>query len=62
MNRCSELVAAVQDQERDLATEVRAVYRDAETTIENEKKVFRSGYEDRLQKVLMFIAYDTTWP
>lgn len=51
IEKCNELVAAVKDQEHDLAAEVRAVYKDAETSIESEKKAFRAGYEDRLQKV-----------
>ena len=51
VSRCHELVDAVKEQERELAAEVRSVYKDAEQVIETEKKAFRSGYEDRLQKV-----------
>lgn len=51
INSCNDLVAAVKEQEHDLSAEVRAVYKDAEVLIESEKKAFRSGYEDRLQKV-----------
>lgn len=52
VGRCHELVDAVKEQERDLSAEVRSVYKDAEQVIENEKKSFRAGYDDRLQKVL----------
>eukprot|EP00598_Pedospumella_elongata_P004836 CAMPEP_0184980290 /NCGR_PEP_ID=MMETSP1098-20130426/10282_1 /TAXON_ID=89044 /ORGANISM="Spumella elongata, Strain CCAP 955/1" /LENGTH=760 /DNA_ID=CAMNT_0027503695 /DNA_START=79 /DNA_END=2361 /DNA_ORIENTATION=+ len=52
VSRCHELVDAVKEQERELAAEVRSVYKDAEQVIETEKKAFRSGYEDRLQKFL----------
>lgn len=51
VNRCQELLDAVKEQERELSAEVRSVYKDAEQIIENEKKTFRAGYEDRLQKV-----------
>lgn len=50
--QCNDLVARVTEQEHDLKAEVRAVYRDAEAAIESEKKLFRSGYEERLQKFL----------
>lgn len=50
--RCQELVELVKEQERELSAEVRSVYKDAEQVIEAEKKNFRSGYEDRLQKVV----------
>lgn len=49
--RCQELMDLVKEQERELSAEVRSVYKDAEQVIEAEKKNFRSGYEDRLQKV-----------
>jgi hypothetical protein len=49
--QCNELVEAVKEQERELSTEVRTVYKDAEGSIESEKKAFRAGYEDRLHKV-----------
>ncbi len=52
VSRCHELVDAAKEQERELAAEVRSVYKDAEQVIETEKKAFRSGYEDRLQKVV----------
>lgn len=54
--RCQELLDAVKEQERELSAEVRSVYKDAEQVIENEKRTFRAGYEDRLQKV--FAASD----
>lgn len=51
VSRCHELVDAVKEQERELAAEVRSVYKETEQIIETEKKTFRSGYEERLQKV-----------
>lgn len=51
VTRCQELMDLVKEQERELSAEVRSVYKDAEQVIEAEKKNFRSGYEDRLQKV-----------
>jgi hypothetical protein len=55
IKQCNELVEAVKEQERELSTEVRTVYKDAEGSIESEKKAFRAGYEDRLHKVGMSV-------
>ena len=56
VNMCHQLVDALKEQERDLAAEVRSVYRDAEELIEAEKKQFRAGYEDRLHKVIYSVV------
>jgi hypothetical protein len=52
INSCNDLVAVLKEQEHDLSAEVRSVYKDMEVLLESEKKAFRSGYEDRLQKVM----------
>jgi hypothetical protein len=58
IKQCNELVEAVKEQERELSTEVRTVYKDAEGSIESEKKAFRAGYEDRLHKVSLLTVPD----
>jgi DNA-binding ferritin-like protein (Dps family) len=51
MKRCQELVEELKEQDREVATDVRGVYRDIDALIEGEKKAFRANYEDRLNKV-----------
>lgn len=51
VERCKSLVEQVQETDRELASEVRAIYREAEQEIDSARKEFRSGYESRLQKV-----------
>lgn len=51
VKKCKELVEACQEQDRNLAVEVRLTYKEADAKVESERKIFRSGYEDRLQKV-----------
>jgi uncharacterized protein YoxC len=51
INELKERVNDIQQAEHDLQAEIRSLYREAERELEMERKRFKSGYEDRLQKV-----------
>ena len=57
VQRCQEMLEQLKELEREVAAEVRGVCRDAEAQLESEKKQFRAGYEERLQKVSQSAHY-----
>lgn len=52
---CKELMEIIQDTERDAQAELRGVYREGEEKIEAERRLFKQGHDERLQKVLINI-------
>jgi hypothetical protein len=48
---CKNLVDSLKENERDLAEECRKIHKDADDAVEMDRRLFRSGQEDRLQKV-----------
>jgi hypothetical protein len=42
---------SIKEEERNTETEMMSLRREGEKTLENERRMFRAGYEDRLQKV-----------
>ena len=52
VEQCKILVDSLKDEEAEVALRGRKIYSDIEAAIEQDRKSFRSGQEDRLQKVL----------
>lgn len=52
-----ERVSEIQQAEHDMQAEIRALYREAEKDLDLERKRFKAGYEDRLQKVCMYCLF-----
>ncbi|KAJ1432645.1 hypothetical protein B484DRAFT_26164 [Ochromonadaceae sp. CCMP2298] len=50
--RCTELVEAVREGDREHSVAARILHRDAEAQTEADRKLFRAGYEERLHKFL----------
>ena len=55
VERCRELAGQAQRAEEDAAESVRKLHKEAELGTEREKKIFRAGFEERLQQVTMDI-------
>lgn len=51
LEQCKSLVEAIKENDRNLATEARALHRQAEDQLEQERKSFKSSFEERQQKV-----------
>ena len=49
--KCKDLVEQVKEEERKTASELRQLYREVEQSLELDRKKFKDGYEERLQKV-----------
>eukprot|EP00981_Chlorochromonas_danica_P013486 scaffold6397_cov175-Ochromonas_danica.AAC.24 len=52
LEQCKSLVEAVKENDRNLATEARALNRQAEDQLEQERKSFKASFEERQQKFL----------
>lgn len=51
VEQCRVLVDALKDEEAAIALRGRKIYSEFEAVVEQDRKLFRSGQEDRLQKV-----------
>ena len=57
VEQCKILVDSLKDEEAEVALRGRKIYSDIEAAIEQDRKSFRSGQEDRLQKVLSYVKF-----
>lgn len=51
LQSCRDIVDSIKEVERDIQAEVRGLYRSHDEAMERERKIYRSTYEERLQKV-----------
>jgi hypothetical protein len=51
IEKLKDLMEEIKQTELDIQADVRRIYREGDQAIEAEKKKFKLGYEDRLQKV-----------
>ncbi len=56
INDLKDRVSEIHQAEHDLQAEIRSLYREAERQLEADRKRFKAGYEERLQKVYIVVS------
>ncbi len=57
INDLKDRVSEIHQAEHDLQAEIRSLYREAERQLEADRKRFKAGYEERLQKVYIVVSH-----